>query len=546
MTIFIVGIGSHAEVVRSILIDKEVAFLSYGDEIPREILQPYAGRLCDFKVPGPFIVAVGDNSLRKKIVLEILSSWPNATFINAISKQSFISPDVRIGVGNVVCMGAHINLGTVIGDHSIFNTNCSVDHHNDIRSYVHVAPNCALCGHVTLHEGVFLGVGSSVTPKINIRPWSSFKAQSLVKQSTNEIPMYDVLMKSRICVQEALDSGWISSRGKFLDRAQKELEALFKVKHVLLVSNGTCATHCLFIALKERYPNITKIYVPNNVYVAAINSALFEYPLEVLEVLRINPDTLNIETDEWYFESLEKDAVVLIVHNVGNIINVPRLKSIRPDLIFLEDACEAFGGSYEGLPAGSFEGTLCSSMSFFANKTITGGELGCVMTNDSNVHQFLSRKINQGNTSVKYVHDIVAYNYRATNLAAGVLCDQLIDLPEILSKKKKIFDTYGKVFPRTQEPKVENANWIMPVYIKGNPSFEAVEAFFKARAIDIRPMFYPLNAHAHLRDIKIHSNEIAEKVNREWIMIPSFPNLSTQEVEYIIFTIQEYKKTLEK
>ena len=67
-----------------------------------------------------------------------------------------------------------------------------------------------------------------------------------------------------------------------------------------------------------------------------------EYNKEQLEVMKINSETLNIETNEEYIKSLEKDSCVLIVHNLGNIVNVPRLKRLRPDLIFVEDNCEDY------------------------------------------------------------------------------------------------------------------------------------------------------------------------------------------------------------
>jgi dTDP-4-amino-4,6-dideoxygalactose transaminase len=112
------------------------------------------------------------------------------------------------------------------------------------------------------------------------------------------------------------------------------------IKYYILINNGTSAIQCLYKALKYKYPNIRKIYIPNNVFVAAWNCGLMEYPIDIFEVMKLNKSTLNIETDEEYILSLDKNACVIIVHNLGNIVNVPRLQRLRPDLIFIEDNCE--------------------------------------------------------------------------------------------------------------------------------------------------------------------------------------------------------------
>jgi acetyltransferase EpsM len=168
MFVIIVGVGSHAEVVQSILGAKDLlGFVSFGEETPKEVLSPYLGRLKDLSATNfererdniSFIVAIGDNHLRKQVVEEIIKKFPFSPFANVISKQAYIAEGVKIGSGNVVSPGAMIQVGVTLGDHNIVNTNSSIDHHCEVRSFIHIAPNVALCGTVTLHEGVFIGAG---------------------------------------------------------------------------------------------------------------------------------------------------------------------------------------------------------------------------------------------------------------------------------------------------------------------------------------------------------------------------------------------------
>ena len=89
-----------------------------------------------------------------------------------------------------------------------------------------------------------------------------------------------------------------------------------------------------------------------------------KFKKEELEVMKINQMTLNIETNEEYIKSLERNSCVLIVYNLGNIVNVPRLKRLRPDLIFIEDNCEGLFGKYENEYSGCSKSSLYLVVSF--------------------------------------------------------------------------------------------------------------------------------------------------------------------------------------
>ena len=116
----------------------------------------------------------------------------------------------------------------------------------------------------------------------------------------------DVKLYKKSAIQ-AIEDGWISNHGKFIELSTNKLNDLVKSKYSILMSNGTCTTHCLFLSLKFKYPDIKKIYVPNNCYVAAWNSALMEYNIELLEVMKMDINTWNICTDEEYIKSLDKN-----------------------------------------------------------------------------------------------------------------------------------------------------------------------------------------------------------------------------------------------
>jgi perosamine synthetase len=278
------------------------------------------------------------------------------------------------------------------------------------------------------------------------------------------------------------------------------------------------------------------------------------YNLENLEVMKMDLDKWNIETNEDYIKSLEKDSAVLIVHNLGNIINVPRLKKIRPDLIFVEDNCEGLFGKYDEIFSGTSEDILCSSLSFYGNKTITTGEGGAFITNHLEIYNYIKRVYSQGMSCQKYLHDIHAYNYRMTNVQAAFLYEQLNDVENILNNKKKIFENYEvllqdlikneKIFLFKKEENTENANWIFAIRIINNKkSIDETNEFFKINNIDVRPFFYPINKHKHLNEIE-NKDEISEILNKEILMIPSSPNITLNEQRYVVDVIEKFINNL--
>lgn len=348
---------------------------------------------------------------------------------------------------------------------------------------------------------------------------------------------------------KAIESGWISNHGEYIEKAENKLKEIFNIKHVILMSNGTCATHCLFLALKFKYPNINKIYVSNNNFIAPWNCCLMEYSIKQIEVMEMNINTFNINTDEDYIKSLDKNSAVIIVHNAGNIINVPRLKRIRPDIIFVEDNCEGLFGKYEDCYSGMSESSLCSSCSFYGNKIITSGEGGAFFTNNIEVYNYIKSIYSQGMTETRYLHDKLAYNYRMTNIQAAFLYDQLCDIENILENKNRIFRNYDKLLSKIKNVKLiekeENtisASWIYPVRLikKEKSIFEKMD-FFKEKGIDIRPFFYPINKHLHLNTIK-NEDINSEILNNEVIMIPSSPNITFKEQKQVVKIIEKFIK----
>ena len=362
------------------------------------------------------------------------------------------------------------------------------------------------------------------------------------------IPVYKPYLKNfKKSAIEAINSEWISNHGLYINLTSEKLKNIFGVKHCILMNNGTSATQCLLYSIKYLHPSISKIYVPNNVFISPINCVLNVYKKEQLEVMKIIPSTLNIETSEDYILSLDKNSAVLIVHNLGNIINVPRLSRIRPDIVFVEDNCEGIFGMYEEKMAGTQ--SLCSSLSFYGNKTITSGEGGAFLTNNTQLYNYIYKLYSHGMTTEKYIHDTIGNNYRMTNVSAAILYEQLCDIGHILCLKARIFQNYKKIISGKSdsfknklikiqsEVNTKKSMWMYCMIVR-NINYKSLERFMEESQIQIRPFFYDLRKHKHLSDLNYKYTK--ETIFSNGFMLPSYPELTYKQQEYIVNKIEEF------
>jgi|SRR5579859_4025753 len=368
------------------------------------------------------------------------------------------------------------------------------------------------------------------------------------------IPIYKPFLPpaSLKYAHEALDSTWISSQGKYIQMMQDRLQELLNVKYVLPLNNGTSACHLLAKILFKKLGENNKyqIIVPNNVYVAAWNAFLFDNRFTLIPI-DADINTWNIDLQQ-LDEKIKQypEASVLIVHNIGNIINVPELQRKYPNTYFVEDNCEGFLGKYENEWSGVK--SLCAAVSCFGNKTLVSGEGGFISFQEESLYNYAKSLHGQGQTSQKFVHDLLGYNYRITNVQAAIYYGQLDIMDQILDMKSVIFEKYRNfiknredVFAQSIDSSTQHSNWMFGVRIPKQKNYSEAEQFFKNKNIETRPMFYPISTHKHLQnnsDVLLDNTNMtnAEILNKTCLILPSFPELSIDEQNHILETLENY------
>jgi perosamine synthetase len=360
------------------------------------------------------------------------------------------------------------------------------------------------------------------------------------------IPIYKPFLNKENLkyAHEAIDSTWISSQGEYLDYVKHELKSLLGCGKIILTNNGTTATHLLALALKYKYPHINKIIVPNNVYVAAWNSFFFDKNYELIPI-DANLDSWNMDIEK-IKDRLDDNTAILVVHNIGNIINVPSLKKRFPNTVIMEDNCEGFLGKYEN----KFSGTdsFASSISFFGNKSLTSGEGGAFITNDNDVFNHINMVKNQGQSDIKFLHSVLGYNYRMTNIQASILYGQILDIEKITSLKNNIFNEYKEQLKLVEGVKFQkedcgttHSNWMFGVRFTNFDSKlkKNLELYLLESGIDTRSMFYSINKHQYLNHIKCETNN-ADLLQDQCLILPSYPELTKSQITFICNKIKTF------
>ena len=262
-------------------------------------------------------------------------------------------------------------------------------------------------------------------------------------------------------IKEAFDTNWVTTVGKNIDEAEKMIAEYVGVKYAVGLSSGTAALHLATKLAGEKLygqpkPNKgtlegKKVFATDMTFDASINPVAYEDGEAVF--IDTEYDTWNMDPEalEKAFEIYPDVKLVVLVHLYGTPGKIEEIKKVcdKHGAIIIEDACESLGAKYklngEWLETGTFGKYNC--ISFNGNKIITGSSGGMFLTNsleDAN-------KVRKWSTQSRedafwYQHEEVGYNYRMSNIIAGIVRGQIPYLNEHIAKKKAIYERYKEGF----------------------------------------------------------------------------------------------------
>ncbi|MBC7334373.1 MAG: DegT/DnrJ/EryC1/StrS aminotransferase family protein, partial [Actinobacteria bacterium] len=249
-------------------------------------------------------------------------------------------------------------------------------------------------------------------------------------------------------VLKAVKSGWVSSKGEFIEKFEKKFADYHRVKEAVSTSNGTTALH---LALKSLgIEKNDEVIVPVLTFAATANAVIYCNAKPVF--VDIHPKYWCIDPQKIEEKITEKTRAIIPVHLYGHPCDMDWITDIAEDhgLYVVEDAAESHGAEYKGKKVGTFGDIAC--FSFYGNKIITTGEGGMCITNNEELAKEMRILRDHGmRPDKKYWHDKIGFNYRMTNLQAALGIVQLKKLDKFINKKRKIAKIYRKNLYEFQE-----------------------------------------------------------------------------------------------
>ena len=350
-------------------------------------------------------------------------------------------------------------------------------------------------------------------------------------------------------VIEAVKSGWISSKGTFIEEFERNFSCYCGRKYGIATSNGTVALH---LALKAfGIGKGDEVMIPDLTFVAVANTVTYCNAKPVF--VDSHPDYWCINPEKIEEKITPRTKAIIPVHLYGHPCDMDPIMKIAKEhnLYVIEDAAEAHGAEYKGKKVGSFGDISC--FSFYGNKIITTGEGGMCLTNNEELAEKMRILRDHGmNPNRRYWYDVIGFNYRMTNLQAAVGVAQLERLDEFIEKKREIARWYSEGLKDLEEKELVTLHLEMPwakcvywmycilIEDKFGMSRDDFMKRLEEKGIDTRPFFHPMHV------MPPYKNEekfpVAEEISRKGINLPSGVSLKEEEIKFIC---NEIKKELE-
>ncbi len=350
-------------------------------------------------------------------------------------------------------------------------------------------------------------------------------------------------------LKECIESTFVSSSGKFVDKFEDDLAAFTSAKFAISVVNGTSALHLSLILCGVKPGD--EVLVPALSFVATANAVAYcgatphfvdsNYETLGLDANKLR-EYLTAETQMINGLCVNKKTqrvirAVVPMHTFGHPVDIEEVLVLAKDfnLQLIEDAAESLGSLYKNRHTGTFG--RFGVLSFNGNKTITTGGGGAILTNneeDATKAKHMSTTARLKHNWI-FKHDDIGFNYRMPNLNAALGCAQMEGLPEKLRSKKFLFNKYSKAFSGIEgvnifaEPRDCSSNYWLQTLMLSEDNLELrdeILAATNAQNIMTRPIWTPLSELQPYSSSPSMKLDVVKSLEKRLINLPSSPSLA--------------------
>lgn len=361
--------------------------------------------------------------------------------------------------------------------------------------------------------------------------------------------------KEQDFIREAFDTNWVVPLGPNVNAFEEELKHFIgENKEVVALSAGTAAIHLALIQLGVQAGD--EVICQSFTFCASANPVTY---------LGATPVFVDSEEDTWNMDPVlleraikdrinktgRKPKAVIPVHLYGMPAKIDEICSVstKYDIPVLEDAAEALGSEYKGRKCGTFG--RFGALSFNGNKMITTSGGGALIVADEDTKKETMFYATQARAPFPYYqHEKIGYNYRMSNICAGIGRGQMTVLNEHIEHHRHVHAWYEKAFAaiegitlKSNPDKCFNANyWLSTILIdpeKTGTDYEKVRVALDQKGIETRPLWKPMHLQPVYKNNPCYVNGVSEKLFNQGLCIPAGPWVTDKDVAYIVKQIKD-------
>jgi len=358
--------------------------------------------------------------------------------------------------------------------------------------------------------------------------------------------------KEREYVLDCIKSNWISSLGKYIGEFEQGFARYCGAKYGVSTTSGTTALHLALVSLGIGKGD--EVIVPAFTMIAPAFGVVYTGAKPVL--VDCEPDTWNMDVSQIERKITQNTKAILPVHIYGHPCDMDPILEIaqKLDLYVIEDAAEAHGAEYKGRKVGGIGTVGC--FSFYANKIITTGEGGMIVTDREWVAERARRLRDQAYSPEKrFLHTDVGFNYRMTNIQAAIGCGQLERISELVERRRKTARLYNELLKEVegirlpaQKEWAKNVYWMYSILIqdKFGISRDELQAKLKESGVDTRAFFIPMHQQPAFGNLGLFEGEsypVSEEISKRGMYLPSGSGLTEEEIGQVSTTLKRIRES---
>jgi perosamine synthetase len=353
-----------------------------------------------------------------------------------------------------------------------------------------------------------------------------------------------ITSSDKAAVLDCLDKTYLSGDSPIVGEFEENFARAIGAEYGIAVANGSVALDLVMHALNLSEGD--EVIVPS----FTIASCLFAILRTGATPIFVDADagTWNMSIDTVLPKVSARTKAIMVVHIYGLPVDLdPIIQLCEERNIFLiEDAAEAHGVRYKGQLCGSFG--FASTFSFYANKAITTGEGGMVLTSDQDLRDKIKYFRNLAFApppGKRFIHEDLGWNYRLGSMQAALGNSQLARMDEIVEAKREIGVKYHTALSGhpllemqiTEMPYARNMYWVVGVLLDDTIDSDILASKLKARGVDTRPFFYPLHLQPLLKKYasdKQAALRVTERLAKQGVYLPSYIGIANDDIEYVV------------